>query len=80
MDFRAAVCMTVSEAWLLDFETMDNVEVMVANSGTIHSKGTVEVIVRFKNNANKLRQIIGVTHVPEISANLLPVSKMTEKA
>ena len=79
VDSGASSHMTMNKNWLEDYEQLDHEQQVTAANNTkltIKGKGNIKIDVSV-NNAKREVKILNVLYVPEICANLLSVSQMT---
>lgn len=69
--------MSMRKDWFVNYSNKDSKEITVANNQKLKGNGVGEVKVNLKGDIQKT--ITDVIYVPDITANLLSVSKMTEK-
>lgn len=76
VDSGCTTHMSMRKDWFVKYSTKDSKEITVANNQKLKSNGVGDVEVNLKDDVQKT--ITDVIYVPDIAANLLSVSKMTE--
>lgn len=80
LDSGANIHISKSKNGMTGFNANDKKTITVANQNTLVSKGTGNVNVSLNGNfGRKVNVIKDVSFIPEVSANLLSVGKITEK-
>jgi len=80
IDSGATTHMAKDKDSLCDLDLSVHLPISVADDSEIKSEGVGKAILKFKDcNPKNVKTATNVLYVPNLSANLLSVSKMTEK-
>ncbi|KAG5884289.1 hypothetical protein JTB14_001356 [Gonioctena quinquepunctata] len=76
LDSCASSHLTANETWLEDTSECRNIQIVVANNTKMSAKITGNVKIPIHSGIIEARD---VSHVPDIAANLLTVSRITQQ-
>lgn len=77
IDSGATAHMSMRKDWIVNCKNISNQEITIANNQKVSCNATGEIKVKLKDDST--RTITEVMYVPDLSANLLSVSKMVNK-